>query len=45
MSTCTKITPEQKQRLKRSQAVRKGKRTAAIALDEAIARAVEKERN
>ena len=39
------ITPEQKKRLKKSERIRRGKRKAAIALDQAIAHAMSKDKD
>ena len=39
------ITAEQKKRLKKSEQIRKGQRKAAIALDDAIAHAMSKDKN
>tara|TARA_R110002012_G_C11650943_1_gene611404 strand:- start:6 stop:149 length:144 start_codon:yes stop_codon:yes gene_type:complete len=44
VKSATTITPEELKSIKKSRAIRKGKKTAALALDDAIERALEKDR-
>ncbi len=45
IQSSTTITPEEKKSIKRSRAIREGRKAKAIALDDAIERAMAKDNN